>query len=415
MLTFEMKRYERGAFPGFTATVVSDRGDLSGDVFVRVPEKSADLLSPHDDALLPYLAFLALVRGEDLEGGGLAVDPILLRNLRAALAQYGAWFPALRPPVLSGFRETSRATDRAAGAASFFSGGIDSQFTLARHSEGRWRTAVSSIDQDVDYALHVYHCADLDEVDGSDSTMAALAANAEALGARFLPIYSNAMTFDRRLHDRWGDVGHGAFLASVLHALSGQVGVGMIGSTHSYGHIQPWGSSPITDPLFSSSRLRVVHDGSTFTRVEKTMIAAESPAVRRAINVCDTRVEGLGYVNCSSCQKCLRTMITLDLAGLSGADACPAFNWSRYRPDQFGQVLLRNDNERAFAQEILDAARADRPDIAAAAARALRRSRYLFPIARIEDAVKTTALGRRFRAPLKRSRDRVYRALNWGK
>ena len=70
MLTFQVIRCERVAFPGLPATVASDPGDLAGDVFVRVPETGVERLTPRDDALLPYLAFLALARGGSAPCGG---------------------------------------------------------------------------------------------------------------------------------------------------------------------------------------------------------------------------------------------------------------------------------------------------------------------------------------------------------
>jgi hypothetical protein len=73
-----------------------------------------------------------------------------------------------------------------------------------------------------------------------------------------------------------------------------------------------------TDPasvhLLSTETLECISSGAQFTRVEKTKLLAQSGIADKLLNVCnDTTAQGK---NCSICQKCCRTLITLELLGV---------------------------------------------------------------------------------------------------
>lgn len=381
-------------------------------VFFAVPAAAAAALSPAAEAILPYAAIMALVHGDDLDLNGMSVDPVLLRNTRSALAETARWHGLRRVPALVGASEAPSDIVPAEGTAVFFSGGIDSHFSVLRFREGGDGDALRDTGPARD-AVHIYHTPHPVAPRAFD-TLDGLARTAGAFGLDLLPVQTNMMTADPELNDRWADIGHGAGLASVLHLLSGRFGAGVIGSSHTWGTLMPWGSSPVIDPLWSGRRMRIVHDDARYGRVEKTALVARSQAALAGLNVCDIRVEGRGYLNCSRCPKCLRTMVTLDLYGAAGAEAAPAFDWAGYTPAAFARVFLRTESDLSLAREIHDAAAAaGRQDIVAACDVALRRGRRLRPLVRAETLVKGSALGRRYRDRLKAQRTRAYRALGW--
>src|SRR5262249_20650425 len=159
------------------------------------------------------------------------------------------------------------------------------------------------------------------------------------------------------------------------HLLSKGISTILIGSTFPYGETVPHGSHPMIDGLFSSMLLDVEHDGAHFNRLEKTLYVARSPEAMEVLRVC-TRNLNESEINCSRCQKCLRTMLTLDLAGVTGSKA-PTFDWSDYTPDKFGNIFLRSASIRNFAMEVLEAATTlNRQDIVEPIQKALRRSSY---------------------------------------
>ncbi len=381
-------------------------------VFFAVPEACASFLSDASEAILPYAGILALVRNTDLDIAGMEVDPVLLRNVRCGLAATAQSHERRHVPKIQNARPVAPGVQASPECGVFFSGGIDSIFSLLRHRKGAGQGAetVRPI-APVTQALHIYHTAEpVPAV--AFGTLDTLAQTVKSFGAGFIPVQSNIMTADRHLHDRWGDIGHGAGLATVLHVLSAGLGTGIIGSSHVWGGLLPWGSSPVIDPLWSGRRLEVIHDDSTYHRVEKTEFVARHPEAMGAINVCDIRIDGEGYQNCSRCQKCLRTMVTLDLLGMANDTAAPAFDWSDYASGAFAKVFLRTDNDVSYVLDIRErAVDVGRTDVAQACDTALKRAKLMRPISWTENTIKASPVGRRYRQGLKRLRDRGYRAV----
>ena len=381
-------------------------------MFLAVRTRDAEFLSDRPDAILPYAAIFAFVHGLDLDLGGMPVDPVLLRNARCALAEASRWNGGRRAPRIVNAADAPVPPLNDGEAGVFYSGGIDSHFSLLRHLDG------PDAGQDnvrpfrpVSQAVHLYH-SDAPQGAQAFDTLGALEAAAAQWGLGFVPVQSNVMVMDRDFHDRWMDLGFGATLSSLMHLLSGRLASGIIASSHCWGGLRDSSSSPAIDPLWSGRRMEIVHDDARYSRTEKTELVARHPEALRSLNVCDIRIDGQGYVNCSRCPKCLRTMLTLDLFGAGGAERAPTFDWSAYTPHAFSRVFLRTASDRGFAEEILERARdRGRDDIAEACALALRRGRALRPVALAEDAVKNSAIGRRYRGPLKALRERGYRAV----
>ena len=387
-------------------------GDAEFSVFFALPEANASFLSTAPDVILPYAAMLALVHGEDLNCGGMTADSVLLRNMRCALEEVVRAHSGFRVPQIVNVTEAPVVANTSGQTGVFFSGGIDSFFSVLRHRKGGDADGAQWIGP-ATHAIHIYHTPEPVGIEAFE-TLAPLASAVDALGLSFIPLQSNYMTADRRLNDHWADLAHGAGLATVLHLLSGGLRQGLIGSTHTWGALVPWGSGPISDPLWSGRRMQVIHDDAAYDRVEKTELISQHPEALANLNVCDTRVDGKGYVNCSVCPKCLRTMLTLDLFGKNERRTAPAFDWSNYRPAAFARVFLRTENDTTFAFAIRDRAQtAGRPDIVSACDAALRRGRFLRPIARIEDFVKNSRIGRRYRRRLVEWRRSIYNRLGF--
>lgn len=76
------------------------------------------------------------------------------------------------------------------------------------------------------------------------------------------------------------------------------------------------GARASTDALFGSSRVAVEHVAPTVTRLQKIRLIAGEPLVQRHLRVCWKNVGSL--MNCGQCEKCIRTMVTLDACGMLG-------------------------------------------------------------------------------------------------
>src|SRR5690606_12755983 len=84
----------------------------------------------------------------------------------------------------------------------------------------------------------------------------------------------------------WGEVSHGSGLASVAYVFEKRFRRVLIGSSYGYNNLHPWGSHPMTDPLLSSSNIKIVHDGGDYSRVMKTEFIAKSNVAREFLRVC---------------------------------------------------------------------------------------------------------------------------------
>jgi hypothetical protein len=109
----------------------------------------------------------------------------------------------------------------------------------------------------------------------------------------------------------------------VALALAGGFDSVVIPSGDSYATVEPCGTSPLLDPLFSSSRLQVTHDSLAHSRLGKVgWMVSNRPDLLGDIKVCfkENRPD-----NCGRCGKCLLTMVCLQIHGsLDEATAFPS-------------------------------------------------------------------------------------------
>ena len=173
----------------------------------------------------------------------------------------------------------------------------------------------------------------------------------------------------------WGKLSHGAALAVIGHILENRYDAILIGSTHPYGKLIPWGSHPLTDPLLSSSSLTVKHDGAMYNRVEKTKYLSKHLSLLKHLHVCYNESSA---DNCGVCQKCVRTLATLELLGMQPGDLpfLKSFDINRVR-----KTFLADKNDIDFFVEIHDAAKKEgKHELRRAVQRAILKSKAIVPL-----------------------------------
>jgi hypothetical protein len=155
---------------------------------------------------------------------------------------------------------------------------------------------------------------------------------------------------------------HACVLVSVASLFRKMWGGVLVGSSHSYLHLLPWGSHPLTDRLLSSRGFEVHHD-MVFTRVEKLRALSAWPEALEGLKVCwegQYRFDTSPDLNCCVCDKCVRTMLAFRALGQEIPSSFPGelttdkvrrlkdkpFDWSRLM----------------FLNEVLDAARENGKD-----------------------------------------------------
>lgn len=234
---------------------------------------------------------------------------------------------------------------RAPAVGALFSGGLDSFYTALTHPEIELLVLVRGSDIALD-----------DDALWSE-TRQRLAPAAAALGRRLVTVETNVEALGRS-HLPWV-FHHGAALCGLGHLLSGAIGRLFVAASYTYRHLTAWGSHPLLDPAWSTSRLDVVHHGCDATRVEKAALVAGSEPAMAALRVC--LANRGGHYNCGECAKCTRTLVNFRIAG--ALDRCRTFA----RPLDLARVRRGAGTtvDRPFLEENLDAARArgDDPEL----------------------------------------------------
>ncbi len=231
--------------------------------------------------LLPALAH----RRRLLSAGPL--DPAWRENSERLVVVFHRWwkYPRWAPRCGAGSASFATAPPVATPRerAAFFSGGVDSFHTLLHLGEPIDRLAAAA-----------------------GTSLAVLRTN-----LREHPLV-RATSWERA---------NGGALAAVGHLLSETVEEIVVPSSIAIGWGMHWGSHWETDPLYSSSRLRVRQFGERLRRIEKVKEIATHPWPQRHLRVCWENRSATG--NCSRCGKCVITRLMLASAGQ--LDAFPVF------------------------------------------------------------------------------------------
>ncbi len=262
---------------------------------------------------IPLRLVKAVAEGEAANLG--SVSPLLASNLETIRDIYAAWIEdGHRIPL--DFERSSDVAAPSSGVSLFFSGGVDSFYSLIKH-----RDEVEN--------LVLIHGFDVPLADKKAFALAETQAReaARLFGKRLIVARTNVHFEQPSVPGGWG-MYFGAALAAVAHALAPNHGKMYIASSYSYAHVHPWGSHPLLDPLWSTETVRMVYDIGE-TRMEKLRVLVNHPEALARLRVC---WENLGNYNCGLCEKCIRTMLGLRALGI---DHCAAF------PDTLTPGLVR--------------------------------------------------------------------------
>lgn len=276
----------------------------SGEIRFRLPVAYAPDQQAMNDAMFPIGFMIAMATGRRLELR-FPVSQRLVDSSQLANEIYVRWFPSKLSPITI---DVSTRQDKPvfplgkSKAISAFTGGVDSFATALRKREH--------------IGAHFYvfgYDLPLDTEFKSlrNNVRINLRRATERMQKRIAFVTTNVRTYINP-HTNWASMSHGPAISAVAHLLSPTYDTLYIPASFTYNNLQPWGSHPLTDPLWSSDRLSVFHDGAHLSRVEKTIQVASEPAVQNHLRVClSKRTE----YNCGNCVKCLRTMLGLELAG----------------------------------------------------------------------------------------------------
>lgn len=271
------------------------------------------------------------------------VSSQFLDRLPEAQRMLANWDPALRVVDMDARGGVvDRRFRRAGTVGSFFSGGVDSFFTVLRHRDR------------LDYAVFVYGVnSRLRQPALHRQVRAAIRRACRELGLQLVEVTTNAPAIAGS-YSRWR-FNHGAVLAGIAHTLVGKIGTMLVPGSLSHDSIFPYGSHPSLDPLLSTEAVEIRYDGIEANRYEKTAAVATNETVLRFLRVCNNRADP--NYNCGMCEKCLRTMVALHISG--SLASCATFPSALDLPRVAGVIVPTPGARQLWEQNLAAAVAAE--------------------------------------------------------
>lgn len=291
--------------PGGISSQVSENGQPSQSLWIS---SNQELMIPDWDLtpwammLLPY----AMRTDSTLRLHG-SVDEVLLENLDRVQRVLNGWYPNRLSMIDVLPESTHRSVPANRSRAAFFSGGVDSFYTLSESSPPLDGILyVAGFDIPIDDAVRIERANRILRVAARD------------FGATAVEAASNVKSFTdegAKPGTRWVYEQHGAAMAAVAYSLNPNFSSVKVASTNAGEFVHPMGTHPDLDHLWTSSVQTVEHDLSNTTRPEKVAAIMRFDVVRQNLRVCAQNKDDL---NCGQCEKCIRTKINLRLTGNDG-------------------------------------------------------------------------------------------------
>lgn len=277
---------------------------------------------PREILLLPAifnLAPVAWAKGFDLE------VPFRCEAMEQGLGEIRSEFARLYPNTVwhdsvSFTGDRLELPERHSGALAMYSGGVDSVATILRHLEERPELVLLEMSRTETVARENAREQARQFADSLGLALHVLPTNAGSfldLSKLYLP------DLQKERISWWSGVQHGLGISAMAAPIAWARGADKVYLAASYTkeYRSPWGSAPEIDNHVNWPGARVVHDSFDWSRQEKLRHLVHDRPLDRArpfLAVCTRPLAG--QVNCSRCEKCLRTMTGLMVEGESPAD-----------------------------------------------------------------------------------------------
>ena len=352
--------------------VYDDRPGAIEEYWYEIPRELEASIGWSGNPWLAALLPLAATLGEGLRIA-LPVDDVLLRGAPDLVAIWRSWYPRLHAVEVEAEAEAPRSAGSATGV--FFSGGVDSFFTALRNRhEARGTLPIDDLIsvRGLDIPLA--------NPDALGRRTARLEGIARDLGLGLVEVATNLKETRLRTAD-WSWLWHGSGIVSAGLMLEGRYRRLMVASTFDYSKLVPLGSHPMTDPLLSTAATRVLHDGAGFDRADKVEYVSRYDVALRSLHVCWRRKD---ESNCGGCEKCLRTMLLLELSGRLGK--AKTFPEGPVDLGKISRIFLGSAGVTAYYQRMRSLAKSSgRTDVVRAVDRCLQRSAWRRRLMRVAE------------------------------
>jgi hypothetical protein len=291
--------------------VLVERGELKKYLWYSVSRDYRDWLTPErQDAFVVALLLLAMKEKEDIY-----VDGIMSEKLFYNLVNYFMPIVTLCIPSLSQVRIipeelSSKVYLDSKGVATGFSGGIDSFCVLADHFFG-------SVPKSYKITHLFFNNVGSHGAGGRRlfwDRYNRLMPAAKELGLPFIAIDSNISEIlpvsfrkSHTIRNISAVLLFQKLIRRFYYASAYKYEDCFVGETYGIAY-----SDPMSVHLLSTETTECISSGCQYSRVEKTMRVAKVQLSHKYLNVC---INTTGSENCSTCWKCARTLVTLEVIG----------------------------------------------------------------------------------------------------
>jgi hypothetical protein len=241
--------------------------------------------------------------------------------------------------------------------ACFFSGGIDSLATVRANRMSFPLEHPGSIkDALILYGQNIESDNRPESFQESFNVLSKVAQDAEI---KLIPVYTNVRCLDES-PDFFVRQFHGAILGAAAHVFSRRLTCVYISASDDIPglsllnerNLKPLGSHPLLDTNYSSSDLRIKHEGLRFSRIDKTKLVAGWNVALQNIRVCQPNWPG---ENCGQCEKCVRTMLALLALGV--LDKTESFSKNDVSADMISRISISKpalSNSYSYEQNYIE-------------------------------------------------------------
>lgn len=319
-------------------------------LWFRTPEANAHLLCERAESFVAGTIMLAMARSCALRVH-VPLSPSFLRAIEEFQAIWSCWVPRFRPIEIVPDSEVEAGSTPAGStpdaerprAMTVFSGGVDSCYTVWRHTQklcGRRAVPIRS-------ALMVegFHPGHYESIFVRWQKMV------QSMGIELIRFATNfrfVTPLSYPLHT------FGSGLAACLLMFQESHSHGLIPSSDAYHQIYfPLGSTALTDRLLGTRNFFIEYDGAEATRTEKLRAIMQWPGVAEQLRVCNQFDQP--DRNCGRCEKCVRNILCLRILGIHQPPCFPTPLAKRH----LRNLRLRGSSWEAMQQVLLSAREAE--------------------------------------------------------
>jgi hypothetical protein len=340
------------------ATVLwEDSGRPDQDIYFETDETFAEAITCNPHAFIVACTMPAMHFGEKRIYVDAEICPELQDGLITAMSLISNWFDWYKLDssivrIEAKQQKKILFPSKTPRAGFLFSGGIDSLATL-RGNRVHYPPEHPGFIKDglLIYGLEVRDPKEFDHVLKSVFILARDA------GVTLIPVYTNIKDLGPEngkvfWEDFWIHEFMGATFSATAHAFSKRLSSLSINSCHDIPNLMPYASHPLLNPNFSSSDLKIRHEGIHLSRYEKTKLISDWDLALQHLRVCNrTEFYTDNTLNCGLCEKCVRTMLALE--GSGALERTTAFPVNHLTQELVDEAVQLKENTLPLYGELL--------------------------------------------------------------